>query len=1418
MKKSEFLYKNFRRKRLKIKRLPILSQLNWENFLFFSRFLMVKKLFPKILWYISIMIVSIWIVNAEINISNPQNSSSWFMIMDENDNVRNIYQRWNNYAFPSEEWYNIDFYNISHADASWYWPNRPYANPIFYTDYDRTSPSNSNLWWWWDDNQSNNYWLDLNNSSDRRWPCPLWYHIPSVWEWSMVFKYRCDSNPDKCTSNNMILNSWLYYNDQDDDIWMKFAQDFGISITNNYRDHLNPYVSTPVNYAEIRTSSPSLNDSNKSFSIYIDTSSVYTNSGNYRGNAISLRCFKDFYGYVIKFNSNWWSDIENQKVGINTTTIEPSINPTKSWYIFRGWFTDNWTFINKYEFWDTLPWDITLYAKWEKAKINGVVTYDTWAWISYIDTNGKEFTWIWTITINWENPVIILDRDLWAEISWTWTQADWYHFQWWNNYWFKSCKENNCTNFPWWEVTTSTKVDASWYWWNNPYISSWFITSNDWNWDSSDSTLWNESDQSKRQWPCPAWYHIPNTGELNKLIKYRVASYTWNWWAINNSSISIDNGLRWIYGYWEDIRNDLLLPYAWRRTAQWKVEDKTDRNRSFLWSTSPINSSQIHTFKVSDDWFWVADVVIDEFTGVTIYVAGDSTVQTYDDSLYPQTGRGQVLSYFFDSTRVRVRNAAIWGRSSKTFIEEGRLDKILKEAQEWDYLFVQFGHNDRNYTKPDRYVEQPEFSNYIQKYIDAGQKIWMNVVLVSPMNMNGTRNVFWTGNNNYNARDMMRNLAIRNKIPFVDLNTKSYNMNNVTYKNIPDYVTRYLYRKLEAWEYPNYPDGVNDGTTHFQEMWSMGHAWMICDELKDNLEFNTNLSSEAKEALTKLVSNIKKRYTIEVRTNLTNYSGLITQTQYFPVWSPMTLRVTPNGHTFEKWVDDDCNEISEDMIYYGFKTKARDITYTAMFNGGSVCTPIVHAAEDEYSPESNEPSIRTATRVDGVSIRCFKDTYAEWNEPYILSYETNWWTKIQSQTILSWEKWYLPWYTTHKTWMELVWWFNSEWTEKYEFESNNNTFSNLVMNSDIEIYAKWWYRVTFLDQSGNVVTWTVVEEWKKAIAPELQPQTWYEIVWYDEWWNLFDIEDEVITWDINLIAGEKAIIYTITFDTDGGNQIAPITWIYNSDIVKPSNPTKAGFTFKWWNREIPSKMPAEDMTIKALWNKNWGWWGWWGWWWSPAWDNTWNATTWDSSSTWIIVNTGSEIPQNQTWEKDNDKINTTENNWINETINNNAPEWNWYSEEFNEAYEFAYKNWITTMPTIQKAQMNSALTRIAMAKMLSYYAINVLWQKPDENRINKFNDVSDKLDKDYDNWVTLAYQLWIMWINMLNNKFRPNDEVTRAEFGTALSRMLYSTPDGKPYYSTHLEKLKSEWIITNDNAKMKELRGYVMIMLMRSAK
>ena len=371
-----------------------------------------------------------------------------------------------------------------------------------------------------------------------------------------------------------------------------------------------------------------------------------------------------------------------------------------------------------------------------------------------------------------------------------------------------------------------------------------------------------------------------------------------------------------------------------------------------------------------------AGVAVSDSTSFTIHVAGDSTVQTYKDSAYPQTGWGQVIGYFFDGARVKVNNAALGGRSSRNFIEEGRLDGIINSAQKGDFLLVQFGHNDRDYSKEARYVPPEDFPGYIQKFVDAGKKKGVNVILVSPMNLNGSRNVFSTGNNNYDARGMMQTVAKNNKIPFVDLNMKSYNLYNTTYKNIPDYVTRYLYKKLEKGEYPNYPDGVNDGTTHFQEMGSMGHAQLICEELEDNLKNNTDLSDEAKAALTILVSAIKPRYTIKVQTNLTNYNGLITQTQYFPAGSPMTLRVTPNGQTFEKWVDDDCNELSTKQIYYGFKTKARDITYTAMFKGGSECKKIDHgeegsSGENPTSSSSEGPgssaSIDTALCFTGVA-------------------------------------------------------------------------------------------------------------------------------------------------------------------------------------------------------------------------------------------------------------------------------------------------------------------------------------------------------------------------------------------------------------------------------------------------------------------
>ena len=62
--------------------------------------------------------------------------------------------------------------------------------------------------------------------------------------------------------------------------------------------------------------------------------------------------------------------------------------------------------------------------------------------------------------------------------------------------------------------------------------------------------------------------------------------------------------------------------------------------------------------------------------------------------------------------------------------------------------------------------------------------------------------------------------------------------------------------------------------------------------------------------------------------------------------------------------------------------------------------------------------------------------------------------------------------------------------------------------------------------------------------------------------------------------------YTIAFDTNGGSEIAPITQDYGTEITAPDNPTRKGYTFKGWDKEIPETMPAENMTVKAQWEIN----------------------------------------------------------------------------------------------------------------------------------------------------------------------------------------------------------------------------------------
>lgn len=141
--------------------------------------------------------------------------------------------------------------------------------------------------------------------------------------------------------------------------------------------------------------------------------------------------------------------------------------------------------------------------------------------------------------------------------------------------------------------------------------------------------------------------------------------------------------------------------------------------------------------------------------------------------------------------------------------------------------------------------------------------------------------------------------------------------------------------------------------------------------------------------------------------------------------------------------------------------------------------------------------------------------------------------------------------------------------------------------------------------------------------------------------------------------------------------------------------------------------------------------------------------------------------------------------------------------------------------------MNWNITRIEMAKMVSNYAINVLWLKKDKDRNCFFYDVDPSIDVQYDNWITKACQLWLMWLTDdwdIADYFNPDKNVTRWQRATIFSRLLNKSRweeivEWNPYYRPHLKNLLQKWLIIDENSPLpnsNEKKGNGMIMMYRA--
>ncbi|MFF5978170.1 rhamnogalacturonan acetylesterase [Streptomyces olindensis] len=105
----------------------------------------------------------------------------------------------------------------------------------------------------------------------------------------------------------------------------------------------------------------------------------------------------------------------------------------------------------------------------------------------------------------------------------------------------------------------------------------------------------------------------------------------------------------------------------------------------------------------------------------TLHIAGDSTAaQKYADAA-PETGWGMALPFFLRKDLV-VSNHAVNGRSSKSFVDEGRLDAVFSVIRPGDFLLVQFGHNDAKKEDPARYTEPwTTYQDHLRMYVEGAR-------------------------------------------------------------------------------------------------------------------------------------------------------------------------------------------------------------------------------------------------------------------------------------------------------------------------------------------------------------------------------------------------------------------------------------------------------------------------------------------------------------------------------------------------------------------------------------------------------------------------------------------------------------------------------------------------------------------------
>ena len=315
------------------------------------------------------------------------------------------------------------------------------------------------------------------------------------------------------------------------------------------------------------------------------------------------------------------------------------------------------------------------------------------------------------------------------------------------------------------------------------------------------------------------------------------------------------------------------------------------------------------------------------------------------------------------------------------------------------------------------------------------------------------------------------------------------------------------------------------------------------------------------------------QYTIAFDTNGGSEIAPITQDYGTEITAPDNP--TRKGYTFKGWD----KEIPETMPAENMTVKAQwEINqYTIAFdtNGGSEIAPITQDYGTEITAPDNptrkgytfkgwDKEIPETMSAENITVK------AQWEiNQYTITFDTNGGSEIAPITQD---------YGTEIT-------APADPTRKgYTFKGWNKEIPETMPAENITVKAQWeinQYTITFDTNGGSEIAPITQDYGTEITAPNNPTRKGYTFMGWDK-----EIPETMPAENITVKAQWEINQYTITFDTNGGSEIAPITQDYGTEITAPNNPTRKGYTFMGWDKEIPETMPAENITVKAQWEIN----------------------------------------------------------------------------------------------------------------------------------------------------------------------------------------------------------------------------------------